>query len=156
MIHSGVISPIVQVVAAHQVTSVFQYIVGAQVDLSLKSYDLWTGENAAIDVRTLKRQDCLSCSSQATYPYLTDNRQTRAAVLCGRDTVQLTMPQKKFELKLLATGIQPIVSKLICNEHLLACYYLNHRIVLFKDGRVLVHGTKDIVKAKALTVQLLG
>lgn len=154
---SGVISPIVQVVAAHQVTNVFQYIVGAEVDLKLKSFDLWTGEHAAINVTTLKRPDCPSCCDQATYPFLSDDRQTRAAVLCGRDTVQLTIPHmRKLELRPLATAIQSVVSKLIYNEHLIACQYLDHRMVLFKDGRILVHGTKDIVKAKALTAKLLG
>jgi sulfur carrier protein ThiS adenylyltransferase len=31
-----------------------------------------------------------------------------------------------------------------------------HRLVVFKDGRVLVHGTKDISEAKALYHRYLG
>jgi len=154
---AGVISPIVQVVAAHQVTNVFKYLIGEKVDSRLKSIDLWTGEQAAIDVTPLRRPDCPSCSKEATYPFLSKERQTKTAVLCGRDTVQLTLSrERKVELESLSRTIRPIVHDLISNRHLVACQFDGHRIVLFGDGRMLVHGTKDIVKAKAVAAKLLG
>ncbi|KOS60015.1 ThiF family adenylyltransferase [Lysinibacillus agricola] len=154
---AGVISPIIQVVAAHQVTNVFKYLVGEEVDSNLKSFDLWTGDQAAIDVTSLRRSDCLSCSKDAIYPFLSMESQTRTAVLCGRDTVQLTWSQdRKVELRQIAEVIHPIVTGLICNMHLLACNFSGHRIVLFRDGRMLIHGTKDDVKAKTIAAKLMG
>lgn len=154
---AGVISPIVQVVAALQVTDAFKYIVGDQIHATLQSVDLWTGERAAIDVTKLKRPNCPSCSSNSTYPFLTKEQQMKTAILCGRDTVQLTMPaERNMELISLAKMIKPIVKKLVHNPHLIACEFDHHRIVLFKDGRMLVHGTKDVVKAKSIAAKLLG
>lgn len=154
---AGVISPIIQVVTAHQVTNVFKYIVGEEVDHRLKSFDLWTGDQAAIDVRQLRRPDCPSCSEQATFPFLSKENQTKTAVLCGRDTVQLTLSRERMvEPRLLSETIRPIVTDLVSNPHLVACQFDGHRIVLFRDGRLLIHGTKDIVKAKSLAAKLLG
>ncbi|VEF46345.1 thiamine/molybdopterin biosynthesis ThiF/MoeB-like protein [Bacillus freudenreichii] len=154
---AGVISPIIQVVAANQVTNVFKYLVGGKVDHRLKSFDLWTGDQAAIDVTSLRRPNCPSCSDTADYPFLSRENQTKTAVLCGRDTVQLTLSRDRgVELKPLAESIRPIVSDLISNVHLVACQFDGHRIVLFRDGRMLVHGTKDIVKAKTVAAKLLG
>ncbi|MBS4192312.1 ThiF family adenylyltransferase [Bacillus sp. FJAT-49705] len=154
---AGVISPIIQVVAAHQVANVFKYLVGEEVDSKLKSFDLWTGEQAAIDVTPLRRSDCPSCSKDASYPFLSKESQTRTAVLCGRDTVQLTLPpDREVELRQFAEAIHPIVTGLICNMHLVACNFNGHRIVLFRDGRMLIHGTKDVVKAKMIASKLMG
>ncbi|GIN90727.1 sulfur carrier protein ThiS adenylyltransferase [Siminovitchia terrae] len=154
---AGVISPIVQVVASHQVTNVFKYIVGEKVDHRLKSFDLWKGDQATIDVTSLRRRNCPSCSERAEYPFLSRENQTKTAVLCGRDTVQLTFPGKRIvELRSLAESIRPIVSNLISNIHLIACEYEGHRIVLFRDGRMLVHGTKNVDQAKSVAAQLLG
>lgn len=154
---AGVISPIVQVVAAHQVTNVFKYIVGEKVDNRLKSFDLWSGDQAAIDVATLRRKDCPSCSKQADYPFLSKKNQTKTAVLCGRDTVQLTLSRSRnLELREMAESISPIVTDLISNKHLIACRFDGHRVVLFRDGRMLVHGTKDIIKAKTVASKLMG
>ncbi len=154
---AGVISPIVQVVASHQVTNVFKYVVGEKVDCRLKSFDLWKGDQAAIDVTSLRRRDCPSCSERAEYPFLSRENQTKTAVLCGRDTVQLTFPGKRsVELRSIANSISPIVSNLISNIHLVACEYEGYRIVLFRDGRMLVHGTKNIDQAKIIAAQLLG
>ncbi len=154
---AGVISPIVQVVASHQVTNVFKYIVGEKVDHRLKSFDLWKGDQAAIDVTSLRRRNCPSCSERAEYPFLSRENHTKTAVLCGRDTVQLTFPgNRSVELRSLAESIRPIVSNLIANIHLIACEYEGHRIVLFRDGRMLVHGTKNVDQAKNIAAQLLG
>ncbi|MFS0645482.1 ThiF family adenylyltransferase [Siminovitchia sp. 179-K 8D1 HS] len=154
---AGVISPIIQVVAAHQVANAFKYIVGEEVDYRLKSFDLWTGDQAAIDVRPLRRPDCPSCSEQAVFPFLSKEKQTKTAILCGRDTVQITLSRERtVELGSLSKTIRPIVTNLISNPHLVACQFDGHRIVLFRDGRLLVHGTKDTAKAKSLAAKLLG
>jgi hypothetical protein len=42
------------------------------------------------------------------------------------------------------------------NPYLLSFLIGDHRLVIFKDGRVLVHGTKDIAEAKVLYQRYLG
>ena len=105
----------------------------------------------------MKKAGCPSCSENAVYPFLSANESMKTAVLCGRDTVQLSWPKsRKFELLPFAESIRGTVSNLIHNPHLVACEYSGHRIVLFRDGRMLVHGTKDVVTAKKIAAGLLG
>ncbi len=153
----GVISPIVVTTAARQVADVLKYLTGTRFSPKLESTDLWTGERASINVSRLKKDDCPSCSVNPVYPFLSARESMRTAVLCGRDTVQLSWyDSRQFELNSFAESIRGTVSKLTHNPHLLACEYNGHRLVLFRDGRMLVHGTKDIVAAKKIAASLLG
>ena len=153
----GVISPIVVTTAARQVADLLKYITGTPFEPMLESTDLWTGDRASIGVASMKKAGCPSCSENAVYPFLSARESMKTAVLCGRDTVQLTWPEsRKFELVSFAGSIQGTVTKLIHNPHLVACEYNGHRIVLFRDGRMLVHGTKDVVVAKKIAAGLLG
>lgn len=153
----GVISPIVVTTAARQVADVLKYITGAPFTPKLESADLWTGERAAMDVAQLKKANCPSCAHDAVYPFLSARESVRFAVLCGRDTVQLSWPpNRRVELTTFVQSARPIVQKLTHNPHLVACEFEQHRIVLFRDGRMLIHGTKDVTAARKLAAKLLG
>jgi len=153
----GVISPIVVTTAARQVANVLKYLTGTPFEPKLESADLWTGDHASINVTSLKKIHCPSCSEDAVYPFLSVRESTQYAVLCGRDTVQLSWPDnRRVELKSFVESVKSIVQKLIHNPHLAAFEFEGHRIVLFRDGRMLVHGTKNIVQAKNIAAKLFG
>ena len=153
----GVISPIVVTTAARQVTSVLQYITGALTEPKLASTNLWTGEQASMDVQSLKKQDCPSCSENPVYPFLSARETVNFAVLCGRDTIQLAWPEKsRVSLSTFIETVEPIVNNLKHNEHLATCHFQDRRIVLFRDGRMLIHGTKDVAEARGIVAKLLG
>lgn len=153
----GVISPIVVTTAARQVADVLKYITGALMTPKLESANLWTGERASMNVQTLKKDSCPSCSDNPVYPFLSARESVRFAVLCGRDTIQLTWPPKRrLTLPVFIDTVKPVVQKLMHNEHLVACEFQQHRIVLFRDGRMLIHGTKDVTEARKLVAQLVG
>lgn len=153
----GVISPIVVTTAARQVTDVLKYITGTPFSPKLESTDLWTGERTSMDVKALKKAHCPSCSSDAVSPFLSARESVNYAVLCGRDTVQLSWPEnRRVALTAFVQSAAPIVKKMIHNPHLVACEFDGHRIVLFRDGRMLIHGTKDVTEARKLAAKLLG
>ena len=153
----GVISPIVVTTAARQTAELLKCITGADMEPRLESVDLWTGERAAMNVASMKKPNCPSCSENPTYPYISANQTVRTAVLCGRDTVQLTWPKsRQIVLIPFAESIKDIVTNLKQNAYLVSCEYQDHRLVLFRDGRMLVHGTKDITAARKIVAGLLG
>ncbi|WP_153733108.1 ThiF family adenylyltransferase [Sporosarcina obsidiansis] len=153
----GVISPIVVTTAARQVAELLKYITGAEMEPRLESTDLWSGERASMNVKNMKKSGCPSCSDQPTFPFLSATEVVRTAVLCGRDTVQLTWPKsRQIELAPFADSVRGTVSNLIHNPFLVSCEYNNHRLVLFRDGRMLVHGTKDVSEARKIAAGLLG
>ncbi len=155
---AGIISPAVQIVVAHQVTEAIKLLTGNQSSLrgSLLSFDLWLNQSSSIAVDKMKKEDCPSCGNIPSYPFLDKAHSTKTAVLCGRNTVQIR-PGKNTTLNLekLALGLKPLgqVSK---NDYLLSLTTGEHRLVFFTDGRVLVHGTKDITEAKKLYHQFVG
>ena len=155
----GIISPAVQMVVAYQVTEALKILVEDFKALRKKlvSFDLWNNQHTAINVDKVKKESCLSCGTEKTFPYLSYSAQTKSAVLCGRDSVQIRPAQKMTrDLDVLANILSNQGGKIEQNPYLLAFSKDQHRLVIFKDGRVLIHGTKDISEAKTLYHRYLG
>lgn len=155
---AGIISPAVQIVVAHQVTEALKLLTGNQDALrgSLYSFDLWLNQSSSISVEKLKKDDCPSCGVNPSYPYLDHTNTTKTAVLCGRNTVQIRPAHNMtWNLEQLAVALTPH-GKVKSNEYLLSLTVAEHRLVFFADGRVLIHGTKDIHEAKRLYHQYVG
>jgi sulfur carrier protein ThiS adenylyltransferase len=156
---AGIISPAVNMVVAYQISEALKILVGDLDSLRSKlvSFDLWKNQHSTIKVDKLKKEDCPTCGKERSFPYLAFENQTKTAVLCGRDSVQIrpVLPALRDLValeKLLANQGGTIQR----NPYLLSYTVDPHRLVIFKDGRVLVHGTKDISEAKALYHRYLG
>lgn len=147
----GVISPIVQIIASLQVTQAMQLLTEHDFVPMLRSMDIWKHEKAEIAIATMKNPHCPTCSTQATYPYLSFENQTKTDVLCGRDAVQIR-PATPHTVSLhdLSDRIQPLVAQIIVNPYLLSCSFEDYRVVIFKDGRAIIHGTNDPLRARTV------
>ena len=156
---AGIISPAVNMVVSYQISEALKILVGDFESLrnKLVSFDLWKNQFSAIQVDKLKNEDCPSCGKERSYPYLSFENQTKTAVLCGRDSVQIrpSIPTVR-DLEALEQLLAKQGGTVQRNPFLLSYSVPSHRLVLFKDGRVLVHGTKDISEAKALYHRFLG
>ena len=156
---AGIISPAVQMVTAYQVTEALKILVEDFFALRKKlvSFDLWKNQHTAINVEKVKKSACLSCGTEQTYPFLSFETQTKTAVLCGRESVQIRPAQRmERDLEKLAELLSTQGGKVERNPYLVSFTIDNHRLVIFKDGRALVHGTKDIAEAKTLYHRYLG
>ncbi|MFJ7639635.1 MoeB/ThiF family adenylyltransferase [Peribacillus sp. NPDC097206] len=155
----GIISPAVTMVVAHQTAEALKILVEdwEAVRPTLVTFDLWRNQYQTIKLTKAKRTDCLSCGEQRTYPFLNADNMTKTAVLCGRDTVQVR-PSKplKLQLEKLAKDLKGSDYLVKVNPFLLSCEKDGERMVIFQDGRALIHGTKDMVHAKALYQRILG
>jgi len=155
----GVISPIVSMVASHQTAEALKILVGDMENMrgKLVSFDLWKNQYSSINMDRLKNEACPTCGSDPVFPYLTAEMETKAAVLCGRDTVQIRPSSgKQFSFEQIAERIKPIADAFLENPFLMSFTFGEHRIVLFKDGRALIHGTKDISEAKKIYHRYIG
>ena len=71
-------------------------------------------------------------------------------MLCGRDTVQIRSEAlKRLDKEELVKRLKQI-GKVEANEFLLHMAYERFRIVIFQDGRALIHGTNDIKEANSV------
>ncbi|MBU9706532.1 ThiF family adenylyltransferase [Paenibacillus sp. AK121] len=157
---AGIIPQAVQMVTANQTTEAFKLLGGYPENLrgKLLSFDLWKNEYVAIAVDRLKKANCPSCGSQPTYPYLSASYRQKTDVLCGRDTVQIR-PANRTHLNLAEVANRFTAlgeGNVEWNSYLVSFSVGEHRLVVFADGRALIHGTKDVAKAKSLYHRYLG
>lgn len=147
----GVISPIVQIIASLQVTQALKLLTGHKLVPTLQSLEIWKNEKSEINIANMKNTHCPTCSEQATYPYLSYENQTKTDVLCGRDAVQIR-PSSPLPIPIqsLREHIKPLVTKITINPYLLSCTFEDYRVVIFKDGRAIIHGTNDASKARTI------
>jgi sulfur carrier protein ThiS adenylyltransferase len=155
----GIISPAVQMVIAHQTAEAMKILAedwGA-IRTSFVSFDLWRNQYTSMKMSKAKFSGCLSCGENRTYPYLESENMTKTTVLCGRDTVQIR-PSTTGEISLEQLAGQLSVLGYIVkgNPYLLSVEMGKERMVIFKDGRALIHGTKDLTHAKTVYQRILG
>ncbi len=154
----GIISPTVQIVAAYQVAEVLKLLVGDEKALrkSYLTFDVWQNQHYEINVDKIRQSDCPSCGNHPTYPYLSYENQTKLQILCGRDAIQIRPPKPiHYQLEQLANQLRAY-GEIQMNPYLLSCQVDDYRIVIFQDGRVVIHGVQDIQKAKTIYYRLLG
>ena len=94
---AGVLAPIVGVIASIQAQEAIKILSGnrAAISRQLTVIDLWQNRFLQLDVRDLRdRADCPACK-QRQFAWLAGQQGSRAAVLCGRNAVQLTQPGRR-------------------------------------------------------------
>ncbi|MED1470719.1 thiazole biosynthesis adenylyltransferase ThiF [Bacillus salipaludis] len=156
---AGIISPAVNMVVSYQISEALKILVGDLDSLrnKLVSFDVWKNQYSAISVDSLKNADCPSCGVGRTYPFLSFDNQTKTAVLCGRDSVQIRPSSPVVrDLEVLEKVLVNQGGVVQRNPYLLSYQIDSFRLVVFRDGRVIVHGTKDLMEAKVLYHRYLG
>jgi molybdopterin/thiamine biosynthesis adenylyltransferase len=151
----GIISPAVQMVSTYQVAEALKIIAGQKqhVRKTLISFDLWKNEFSQINVLSLKKAECPSCGNRPSYPFLKYENWGKAEVLCGRNAVQIRPGhQHKVNLPALREKFE-IVNE---NPYLLVLQLEGKRVVLFRDGRAIIHGESDQKHARALYQKYIG
>ncbi|TGA99901.1 thiazole biosynthesis adenylyltransferase ThiF [Sporolactobacillus shoreae] len=155
----GIIAPVVQMVAAHQTSEALKILVEdwEAVRTTFVTFDLWNNEYYGIKVSKARNDECLSCGKKRTYPFLSRSNLTKTTVLCGRETVQVR-PPKPVELNFVTMSerLKRIGYDVKANPYLMSVQYAKERLVLFKDGRALIHGTKDRSYARTVYQRIIG
>ncbi|MEH7095922.1 thiazole biosynthesis adenylyltransferase ThiF [Neobacillus vireti] len=155
----GIISPAVQMVIAHQTTEALKILVEdwEAVRTTFVSFDLWRNQYTSLKMSKAKFAGCLSCGVERTYPYLDQENRTKTSVLCGRDTVQIR-PSSYGDVSLekLAGQLSSLGYQVKGNPYLISVEMGPERMVIFQDGRALIHGTKDLTHAKSIYQRILG
>lgn len=155
----GIIGPAVQMVIAHQGSEALKILVEDWNALrtSFVSFDLWRNQYTSMKMSKAKDSGCLSCGENPTYPYLDAENRTKTTVLCGRDTVQVRPPkQQQLNLQETAEKMRDLGYQVKANPYLVSVEIDENRMVIFQDGRALIHGTKDLAQARSIYQRFLG
>jgi adenylyltransferase/sulfurtransferase len=148
--------PIIASISAVQVTEAIKLIVGKIDDLhgSLMQIDIWANDWRKI-MLSEPQSDCPACGRR-NFEFLDAESQEFAAVLCGRNAVQIAPPMNvKLDLqelsnKLASTGDVKV------NEYLLRFLTDGKEVTVFPDGRAIIKGVDDITEGRSIYARFIG
>ena len=155
---TGVIGPIVHVVAALESAEALKLLTGQRDLLNRKliTVDLWGNRLAAMDLSAQRPDhECPACG-KGRLEFLDGLHEGHADMLCGRNAVQIsrTVP-RPVELAPIARRLSELGS-VTHNEFLLKAKIGEFEVALFRDGRAIVKGTQDIGEARRVYSRFIG
>lgn len=152
---AGVLGPAAVAVAALQASEALKLLTGHPELCAAGVAEL---ELTAVRLRVtaLPRDPDCPCCTGHKFDFLEEREGSRTHRLCGRDSVMVLAPRgtrldlAAMEARLGAFG--PVFR----NPYLLQTEWEGHAVTLYADGRAMVQGTKDPVRARALYARFLG
>ncbi len=161
---AGVLAAAVQIAASMQVSEVLRLLLGEADGSWLIEQDVWDRTHRRIDMTAARDESCLCCGL-GRYEFLDERSTPPSVVLCGRGAVQIagcvggTIDMGSLNDRLRAHG--PTTHE----DSVLRCTLLAERaddgagslsLMVFPDGRALVRGTSDLVRARAVYARYVG
>ena len=149
----GILGPAVHAAAAMQVAEAMKLLAGRREALlpGPASLDTWTGRMAR--VRAERSPSCRACAAR-DWRYLGRPRDA-AAIACGRGAVQIAATGAAADLPALRDRLRG-EDGVVANRFLVRFSAGGHEVTVFASGRVLVRGTRDIARARAIAARYLG
>lgn len=153
---AGVIMPVISVVAAVQVAEALKLLTGQEASLnrSLMQFDMWRNEWRKINPGP-PSPDCPTCA-RGVFETLEATSGDFAAVLCGRNAVQISPAQNtKINFEELAAKLRP-TGEVKFNDYLLRFRTGDFELTVFQDARSIIRGTSEIKTARSLYAKFVG
>ena len=153
---AGVIMPIINVVAALQVTEALKLLTENEDDLhrGLQQFDVWRNEWRRISVGS-PVSDCPVCARRE-FATLDGGSRDFTAVLCGRQAVQVS-PSQPTQINLRSLGARlAAAGEVKINDYLLRFRTGDFEITIFPDARSIIRGTDDVTTARSLYARFVG
>lgn len=150
----GIIAPTVQMVVSMQSAEAIKWLSGNRSKMSdrFMAFDLWSNRFQSIRMNSEARdRTCPTCGDKPTYPHLKYDAEIKTEVLCGRTSIWVRYPrQDLLPLEAVAQRARGKDTKVKVNPYLIQIEENDYRLVIFQDGRALIHGTSDPLVAKKL------
>lgn len=155
---AGILSPIINVIASIQAMEAIKILSGHReaIQRNLLVFDLWENRLLPMKAGSLRDAgDCPTCCRRE-FPWLSGERGSHTAVLCGRNAVQLIQPGgMQLSLEALAEKLAG-VGRVTRNPFLLRLAVDNYLLTVFPDGRAIIGGTDDIPTARTIYAKYIG
>ena len=151
---AGIIAPAVQMAVSEQVTTALKILTGQHTAPHyMRIGDIWESEHSRFGIDRMKEETCPTCGGDPSYPALSEPSD-QTMKLCGRDTVQV------MDSRITKASVDELVYKMGIKvnrtPYFSEFYYDDTRLVCFNNGRILIHDTDGIDRARTLVDQLFG
>jgi adenylyltransferase/sulfurtransferase len=157
---AGILGSAVNVVASVQACEAIKLLAGRRdaVRRTLLVMDLWDNQFRQMKLKSLREQGgCPTCRGEE-YPWLSGERMSQSAILCGRNAVQLRPSSGEasaVSLDALATKLAPL-GEVARNRFLLKAAIDGYNLTVFPDGRAIIAGTDDVSVARTVYAKYVG
>lgn len=156
---AGIISPAVQVTAAMQCAEAMKWLSGNEQAMRKKVhyFNLWDNTQYDIGIARIKNPYCETCGETPVFPSLARNTEGLYAVLCGREAVQiLPDPERSITLDDAEFAARRIGAEVKRTPYFVQMRALGFRMVFFGNGRMIIHGIRNIADGRKIYHQLFG
>lgn len=154
---AGILAAIIGVIASYEAMEAIKILSGHRADISrtLTVIDMWENRVRQVKLAGLRESsDCPAC--RGDYQWLTGDRRSSSAVLCGRNAVQLTPSNtQRLSLASLADKLAK-VGRVSHNAFLLRLAVDDYLLTIFPDGRAIIGGTEDVATARSVYARYIG
>jgi adenylyltransferase/sulfurtransferase len=152
---AGILNVAASAVASLQVADALKILSGnsGAVQARLLSLDVWRGSPRSIHTRKAD-PECPVCAKRQ-FTQLRAGGRGRAAVLCGRDAIQIYGSGAAIDLPALAAALGPL-GDVRFNEYAVRFLKPPHELTVFGDGRAIVKGAGDVAAARSLYARYVG
>jgi len=153
---AGVIMPIISVVSAVQISEALKLLTGQNDKLhrSLMQIDVWRNEWRKINPGP-PSPECPTCGL-GNFATLDAASGDFAAVLCGRNAVQISPAQAtRLNFEELAERLR-VTGEVKFNDYLLRFRTGDFELTVFQDARSIIRGTSEIKTARSLYAKYIG
>jgi adenylyltransferase/sulfurtransferase len=154
---AGVLAPAAAMVASLQAVAAIKILTGHTDAPDLISFDAWSGHHHRTSLADARDPNCPACAHRR-FEFL-DQLSRGPRVLCGKNAVQFhASTQLKLDLPSLADKLSG-TGELHPSAHLLRYQPSDDRsldLSIFSDGRVIIHGTGDVPRARTIYSRYLG
>lgn len=157
---AGVIGPAVTAVASLAASEALKLLAGRSdlVRQRLLALDVWDGSLREIKTAALRSRAACPACDRGERLWLKAEVGSRAAILCGRNAVQITPGgNRRIELAELAARLGS-AGDVVETPYLLRCRIAEPEceITLFRDGRAIIQGTEDLAAARSIYGRFIG
>ncbi|RLG67289.1 MAG: thiazole biosynthesis adenylyltransferase ThiF [Methanobacteriota archaeon] len=153
---AGILGSVVQVIASIAAVEGIKTIVGqsAALNRGLIAVDLWQHSYDVLESAG-RRLDCPACALNR-FEYLNAQAGSWTTSLCGRNAVQVSVPDAKaLDLEKGARRLEK-VGQVVFNEYLLRLEVEGYQITVMADARAIIKGTTDEAVARSLYSKYIG
>jgi len=153
---AGVIMPIINIVAAVQVSEALKLLTRQKEQLhsSLMQFDVWRNEWRKINPGP-PAAECPACGL-GRYDTLTATGGDQAAVMCGRNAIQISPAvATRVDFQDLAERLRN-AGEVKFNDYLLRFRTGEYELTVFQDARSIIRGTNEMKTARSLYAKYIG
>jgi adenylyltransferase/sulfurtransferase len=160
---AGVLGPAAAAVGALQAAAAIRFLVEGPPPIggspALIALNAWTGEFRSLPATAVAASDC-PCCRQRNFPFLWTSGGDFTTNLCGRRAVQVLPAASSSPVDLAATGQRWQKIGTVTRSPWFVRCKLNDppgiELTLFPDGRLVVHGTTEPMRATSLYARFVG